>query len=82
MRKLGLPKESRDAFRLLAINHIITRDLASRLEGMVGFRNVLVHEYQRLDINLMIEVIEHRLGDLLLLAESIIKEFQSSREVP
>lgn len=41
--KLGLPKESRDSFRLLAANGIIPKDLAVRLEGMVGFRNVLVH---------------------------------------
>ena len=76
VRKLGLPKESRDAFRLLADNRIIPRDLATRLEGMVGFRNVLVHEYQRLDINLMVDVIEHRLGDLLHFTDSVIEEFQ------
>ena len=75
VRKLGLPKESKESFRLLAANHIIPRDLAARLEGMVGFRNVLVHEYQQLDINLMIDVIENRLGDLLLFADCIVKEF-------
>lgn len=76
VRKLGLPKESREAFRLLADNGIIKRDLAGRLEGMVGFRNVLVHEYQRLDINLMVDVIEHRLGDLLHFVDSVIEVFQ------
>jgi uncharacterized protein YutE (UPF0331/DUF86 family) len=75
MRELGLPKESRDAFRLLADNRVIPREFASRLEGMVGFRNVLLHEYQRLDINLMVDVIEHRLGDLLQFTDSIVEEF-------
>jgi len=32
---------------------------------MVGFRNVLVHEYQRLDIDILVDVIEHYLGDLI-----------------
>jgi len=74
MHKLGLPKETRDSFRLLA-SHVIPRDLAARLEGMVGFRNVLVHEYQRMDIHLMIDVIENRLDDLLLFADSILRQF-------
>jgi len=75
VRKLGLPNESKDSFRLLAENHIIPKDLAGRLQGMIGFRNVLVHEYQRLDIRLMIDVIENRLDDLLLFVDCIVKEF-------
>lgn len=77
VRKLGLPKESRDSFRLLAANRIITAELSARLEGMVGFRDVLVHEYQRLDIGLMVDVVENRLDDLLLFADTIVKEFLS-----
>jgi uncharacterized protein YutE (UPF0331/DUF86 family) len=79
-RKLGLPKESRDSFRLLADNHIIPRELAGRLEGMVGFRNVLVHEYQRLDIRLMVDVIENRLDDLLLFTDLIVELFLGKQE--
>jgi uncharacterized protein YutE (UPF0331/DUF86 family) len=79
--KLGLPKESRDSFRLLAANHIITQELALRLEGIVGFRNVLVHEYQRMDIKLMIDVIENRLDDLLLFVDNIVEYFLAQPEV-
>jgi len=32
---------------------------------MVGFRNVLVHEYRKLDLEIMTDGINHRLGDLL-----------------
>lgn len=74
-RKLGLPKESRESFRLLAQNDIIPRSLADKLENMVGFRNALVHEYQKLDINLMIDVIENHLDDLLDFTNFILKEF-------
>lgn len=63
-RKLGLPKESRESFRLLAQHRIIPPELAGRLEGMVGFRNVLVHEYQKLNLAVLVEIIEHRLDDL------------------
>jgi uncharacterized protein YutE (UPF0331/DUF86 family) len=75
VRKLGLPKDSRESFRLLASNRIIPEDLAKKLEGMVGFRNILVHEYQRMDFDLMIDVIENRLDDLLHFVDLIFREF-------
>ena len=74
-RKLGLPKESKESFRLLAQNGIIPRDLAANLENMVGFRNTLVHQYQDLDIQLMVDVIENHLDDLIDFTNFIIKEF-------
>lgn len=77
-RKLGLPKDSRDSFYLLARAGIITNELAQRLVGMVGFRNILVHEYQRMDIELMIKVIEHHLDDLVGFSNHIVGAFTNS----
>jgi len=74
-RKLGLPKESRQSFRLLAQSDIIPRNLAANLENMVGFRNTLVHQYQNLDIQLMVDVIENHLDDLIDFSNFIVKEF-------
>ena len=74
-RKLGLPKDSRESFRLLAIGKVIPHELAKRLEGMVGFRNILVHEYQRMDIGLMIRVIERHLDDLVEFTNCIVRAF-------
>ena len=76
-RKLGLPKESRESFRLLARSDIIPRDLAANLENMVGFRNTLVHQYQDLDIQLMVDVIENHLDDLIDFTNFIVKEFSN-----
>lgn len=73
--KLGLPKESRESFRLLATAKVIPHELAGRLEGMIGFRNVLVHEYQRMDIGLMIKVIEQHLDDLVEFTNCIVRAF-------
>ena len=76
-RKLGLPKESRGSFRLLTQNDIIPPDLAAKLENMVGFRNTLVHQYQELDIQLMVDVIEKHLNDLVDFTNLIVKEFMN-----
>ncbi|MCJ7737769.1 MAG: DUF86 domain-containing protein [Anaerolineae bacterium] len=74
-RKLGLPKESRESFRLLTRNGIIPRDLAANLVNMVGFRNTLVHQYQDLDIQLMVDVIENHLDDLVDFTNFIVRAF-------
>lgn len=65
IKKLGLPQESRDSFTLLHQALVIDRKLLQSLHGMVGFRNILVHEYQKLDLEIMISVIEKNMFDLL-----------------
>ena len=74
-KKLGLPKESKESFQLLSQNKIIPGPLADKLQKMVGFRNVLVHEYQKLDLNLLVDVIENHLDDLLDFTNFILKTF-------
>lgn len=77
LRKLGLPKESRESFELLRKAGIIPVELAQKLKGMIGFRNTLVHECQRLDIGLMVDVIEHRLDDLVDFTNLVLKELDT-----
>lgn len=64
-RKLGLPKDSRESFTLLETAGIVPADLASKLRGMVGFRNILVHEYQDMRMEIFHHVVEHGLDDLV-----------------
>jgi uncharacterized protein YutE (UPF0331/DUF86 family) len=64
-KKLGLPKESKESFDILARADVIPGELAGKLKGMVGFRNILVHQYEDLDLEIMVDVIEHHLDDLV-----------------
>lgn len=72
-KKLGLPKESRESFDILFRAGVIPKELAEKLKGMVGFRNVLVHQYEDLDIKIMVDVIEHHLGDLVDFTDYVLK---------
>lgn len=65
VRGLGVPSSSRDSFALLVSGGVIDQDLADRLMRMVGFRNLAVHQYQRLDIAIVRSVIERNLDDVL-----------------
>ena len=67
-RKLGLPQDSKDSFSLLQRAGLIDEAMTATLRAMVGFRNILIHQYQRLDLDIMVEIVEHRLDDLLAFA--------------
>jgi uncharacterized protein YutE (UPF0331/DUF86 family) len=72
-KKLGLPQDSKECFALLQRGGMIDARMASSLQGMVGFRNILVHEYRKLDLNIVVDVIENRLQKLLDFADLALK---------
>lgn len=62
-RKLGVPKASREAFKLLLDAGLIENSLAKTLMNMVGFRNIAVHDYQQLDLNILKAILEKHIDD-------------------
>lgn len=65
VQRLGIPQESRDAFELLVGAGTLDRELADGLKRMVGFRNVAVHDYQRLNLDIVRAILRRDLDDLL-----------------
>lgn len=43
------PEEQRDVFRVLHDKRVISEKLYNQLAGASGFRNVLIHEYEKVD---------------------------------
>jgi len=60
---LGIPKDSRDAFSLLAAAREIPVELADSLKKMVGFRNIAVHDYREIDFAIEKAIIERDFPD-------------------
>lgn len=63
-RRLGEPRTNRELFDLLARDRWIDETLANSLRRMVGFRNILVHGYDDVDLLVVQDVVATRLGDL------------------
>lgn len=72
-RKLGVPQDSRDAFSLLQIAGILPADLTYRMQRMVGFRNIAVHEYTRLNLDVVQVIITKQLDDFRTFSSTIVK---------
>lgn len=70
--RLGLPQSARDVFDLLAAAHWIDATLADALKKMVGFRNIAVHDYQRLVVPIAISVITHHLDEFLQFSAAVL----------
>lgn len=74
-RKLGVPQDSRDAFTLLQAAGILPADLATRMQRMVGFRNVAVHEYTRLSLDVIQSIITKQLDDFRTFSSTIVRTY-------
>jgi uncharacterized protein YutE (UPF0331/DUF86 family) len=69
--RLGEPETNRELFDLLAAAGRVTTPLAATLRDMAGFRNVMVHGYQDVDLGVVEDVLRNRLGDLLAFVAAI-----------
>jgi len=75
--KIGLPTNLKENFALLESRQIIDAQLSKRLQAMVGFRNIAVHDYQQLDLIILKSILEHRLGDLDEFVQVITKHYHN-----
>ncbi|MBV4438465.1 type VII toxin-antitoxin system HepT family RNase toxin [Clostridium tyrobutyricum] len=72
-RKFGIPQNSRDAFEILFNNKIIDENVMRKLKSMVGFRNIAVHDYQTVNLDIVKAVIENHIDDLKKFSSLILK---------
>jgi uncharacterized protein YutE (UPF0331/DUF86 family) len=60
-----------ESFERLSDNEIISKEMAGNLRRAVGFRNLSVHAYDKIDWNLVWTNFESDLGDLVNFVEII-----------
>ncbi len=60
---LGIPKGSVEAFEKLLDKGYITKETYLNMKKMVGFRNVAVHQYKKIDYDIVEFVIRNKLSD-------------------
>lgn len=77
-QKLGVTADARESFALLERNRILSLELSDHLQKMIGFRNIAVHQYQDLDMQIVESVIRDQLDELLKFAEIARSHLQRS----
>jgi uncharacterized protein YutE (UPF0331/DUF86 family) len=63
LKSLRFPTDNQDAFQVLAEGKIVPPELLPTLQEMARFRNLLVHEYAKIDDARVYGILKRRLGD-------------------
>lgn len=61
---LGIADTIKGNFVLLENAGIITMKLSKKIQSMVGFRNIAIHDYQHMDIEILRDILVKHLKDL------------------
>jgi uncharacterized protein YutE (UPF0331/DUF86 family) len=68
----GTPGQYTDVLKILGKEHVLPREFAEKLEGLAGFRNILVHDYLDIDPGKVYDNLQN-LDDLTEFAGHIAK---------
>jgi uncharacterized protein YutE (UPF0331/DUF86 family) len=61
---LGLPDTIKDNFVRLEQAGIISIDLSKKMQSMAGFRNIAIHDYQAINVDILKTILVKHLKDL------------------
>ncbi|MDP2909816.1 MAG: DUF86 domain-containing protein [bacterium] len=68
------PEDYGETFEILNEENIISPLLREKMVKMTGFRNIVAHDYKKLDFTIVYDVLQNRLKDI----EDFIKQIKKS----
>lgn len=74
------PQDNRDVFQVLCEEGVIPEDLLPAMVNMARFRNVLVHEYVRVDDATVYGILKKRLEDFDAYARAVVDYLERQTE--
>jgi len=69
------PVSLADIFQILAQNKIVTKQLSQRMIKMVGFRNRIVHEYEKIDLRIVYEAWRKSIKDIENFCKNVVLKY-------
>ena len=69
----GVPGSTNEMFYLLEENGYLPGDITEKMVKSVGFRNLIVHEYDKIDLGLVYEIAKNDIKDLNEYLKSIFR---------
>ena len=70
--KMGIPTSSAESFDLLRQQYVIDTALSEKLKQMIHFRNTIIHQYQKMDVEIVKSVLGSGLDDLIEFTDRIM----------
>lgn len=72
----GVPSDYRSVIELLVENNILPDDFARQIAGMAGYRNRLIHDYNKVTPGELYQIIKNRLSDFIMFCKYIADYIQ------
>lgn len=71
----GLPEaeNNREVFAVLADSKVIDMEIVSTLQNMASFRNLIVHDYAKIDDEIVYGILKKRIGDFRKFSKMIAR---------
>ncbi|MBI4774509.1 MAG: DUF86 domain-containing protein [Deltaproteobacteria bacterium] len=66
------PRDNKDLFAVLSENQVITGPVHESMVKMAKFRNIVVHDYTRIDPEIVVGILRDHLADFRRFAKEII----------
>lgn len=79
-KKLRPPESMKDVCTILFENGFIDNRMLSALDRMVGTRNILVHRYEKIDLEIIYGILKRHLQDFQRFIKQISKKTLKTRE--
>ena len=70
---LRKPEDNQDIFAVLYENKMIPKKLLERLIGIANFRNILVHDYEKIDREIVYQKLQKNLNDFKAFKKEILR---------
>jgi uncharacterized protein YutE (UPF0331/DUF86 family) len=77
---LGLSDTVRGNFVLLENGKVINKALSRKMQSMVGFRNIAIHDYQALDVKILKTILVKHLKDIENFYATVLRHFNFVEE--
>ncbi len=71
-RRLRVPESYADGFRILNENGIVSDNLIEPLMKMAKFRNIIVHQYEKVDPEIVISILQRNIDDFQKFSDEIV----------
>lgn len=72
-KNLRKPSALAESFYILNEEDIISRELTEKMARMVGFRNVVAHDYEKINYDIVYDILQNRLEDIKEFIKNIKK---------
>jgi uncharacterized protein YutE (UPF0331/DUF86 family) len=76
---LRTPETYADTFRVLGENGILSQEMTAVMEKMAKFRNIVVHQYEAVDAEIVVLVLRRHLGDFQQFSDAVVQHLGRER---